>query len=615
VTDVHELIPRRVLFGNPERINPSLSPDGTRLGWIAPSDGVLNVWVAPLDDLGAAHVVTDDRDRGIRSFAWAHDGRTLLYVQDRGGDENWRLYAVDLEERRTTDLTPFDGVQAQIIDLDKHHPDEVLIGLNRDNPQLHDAYRLDLATGELTKVAQNPGFVGWVADADFKLRAATAPAPDGGTVIVVRDDAEGEWRPLLQAGPEDALTTDPLAFSADGSTLLAVSSIGSDTGRLVRLDVKTGEELEVLAENPKADVAGVMLHPDTRQVQTVSFLEDRKQLVVLDSSIGEELEQLRAVAPGDFGFAGRDDADRLWLAAFVADDGPVSYYLWDRDSRQARFLFTHQPALERYRLNHMEPFTVTARDGLELHGYVTRPASGGDGPHPTVLVVHGGPWARDTWGYNAEAQWLSNRGYVCLQVNFRGSTGYGKDFVNAGNKQWGAAMHTDLLDTVTWAIAEGLTDPSRVAIYGGSYGGYAALAGAAFSPETFTCAVDIVGPSNLITLIRSIPPYWAPLIAQFHTRVGNPDTEEEFLWSRSPLSRVEDIRIPLLIAQGANDPRVKQAEAEQIVAALKEAGIDHEYLLYPDEGHGFAKPENRLHFYAAAEAFLARHLGGRAEPA
>jgi dipeptidyl aminopeptidase/acylaminoacyl peptidase len=621
VNEPAALIPRTVLFGNPERVNPELSPDGRRLGWIAPAEGVLNVWVAPLDDLAAATTVTSDTERGIRSFAWAHDGRSLLYVQDAGGDENWHLYGVDLDAGGTRDLTPFPGVQAQLIGLDKEHPAEVLVGLNRDNPQLHDVYRLTLASGELTKVADNPGFVGWVADRDFVVRAGVAPTPDGGLVIMVRDTTatsatDAPWRPLLVAGPDDALTTGPLAFSRDGRTLLAISSVGSDTGRLVRLDAATGAEVEVIAADPEADVAGVDLDPDTGEVRAVTFVKARQELLVLDDAIAADIAALRALCPGELRLAGVDDTDRLWLSAHSVDDGPVRYHLWDRDTREARFLFSHQPALEDYQLAPMEPFSVTARDGLILHGYLTWPttAAGSRTDLPMVLNVHGGPWARDTWGYHPEAQWLANRGYLCVQVNYRSSTGYGKAFIHAGDREWGAAMHDDLVDTVAWAVGQGYADPARVAIYGGSYGGYAALVGATFTPDLFAAAVDIVGPSSLATLIRSVPPYWAPMIAQFHNSVGNPDTEEDFLWSRSPLSRVDQIRIPLLIAQGANDPRVPQAESEQIVAALEKHGIDHEYLLFPDEGHGFAKPENRLRFYAAAEAFLARHLGGRAEP-
>jgi dipeptidyl aminopeptidase/acylaminoacyl peptidase len=657
-----ELIPREVLFGNPERVSPAISPDGTRLAWIAPHEGVLNVWVAPAGsgsgvDWSAAQVVTDDRDRGIRMFAWAHDGRHLLYLQDTGGDENWRLHDVDLEtmDRRDLtpfdgvqarviamerkfptellvglnrdnpelhdvdletmdrrDLTPFDGVQARVIAMERKFPTELLVGLNRDNPELHDVYRLDLVSGELTKVVENPGFIGFLADAQLVVKATVAPQPDGSLVLLVRDSAEADWRPLLTVPADDALTSDPVAFSEDGASLLGVSSVGANTGRLVRIDVATGAE-EVLADDPEADVSDVRIQPDTRQPQIVTFTKDRSEYLVLDPSVADDVTAIRALHPGDPVFTGADDSDTTWLVAFTNDSGPIPYYAYDRASKAGRFLFENRPALAQYELASMEPFSFTARDGLTVHGYATFPPGADRSGLPTVIDVHGGPWGRDTWGFNPEAQWLANRGYLCVQVNYRGSTGYGKAFVNAGDREWGGRMQDDLTDAVAFVTGAGWADPKRVAIYGGSYGGYAALVGATFTPELYRCAVDIVGPSNLKTLIETIPPYWAPMIAQFHRRVGDPAVDADFLWSRSPLSRVSDIRIPLLIAQGANDPRVKQAESEQIVAALKDAGIDHEYLLFPDEGHGFAKPENRLAFYAAAERFLARHLGGRAE--
>jgi dipeptidyl aminopeptidase/acylaminoacyl peptidase len=614
-----ELIPRQVLFGNPERVRPRISPDGTQLAWIAPSDGVLNVWVAPANhgkdqgiDWSAARVVTDDSDRGIRNFAWAHDGRHLLYVQDAGGDENWRLHDVDLATMQRRDLTPFDNVQTQLVAAEKKFPTEILIGLNKDNPQLHDVYRLDLTTGELAKEVDNPGFVGWLADSQLVVRGGVAPQPDGSLILMVRGSADEDWRALLTIAAEDALTSSPVAFSEDGASLLAVSSVGADTGRLVRIDLATGTA-EVLAGDPDSDVTDVRLHPDTREPQIVTFLKDRSEYLVLDPDVEADLAAIRALHPGDPSFADADDADRTWLIGFTNDTGAIPYYSYDRDTGTGQFLFEHQPELSRYELAPMEPFSFTSRDGLTIHGYATFPPGAGREGLPMVLNVHGGPWARDAWGFNPEAQWLANRGYLCVQVNFRGSTGYGKAFVNAGDREWGGRMHDDLVDAVAFATGQGWADPDRVAIYGGSYGGYAALVGAAFTPELFRCAVDIVGPSNLKTLIETVPPYWAPVIAQFHRAVGDPAKDADFLWSRSPLSRADNISIPLLIAQGANDPRVKQAESEQIVAALMKAGIEHEYLLFPDEGHGFAKPENRLRFYAAAERFLARHLGGRAE--
>jgi dipeptidyl aminopeptidase/acylaminoacyl peptidase len=610
-----QLIPREVLFGNPEKASPRISPDGTRIAWLAPVDGVLNVWVAHVGADDAAPV-TDDRDRGIRDYRWAHDDRHLLYVQDRGGDENWHLYAVDLDGGGTRDLTPFGGVQAQLVATDKHFPDQVLVGLNRDNPELHDVYQLELGSGRLELVASNPGFAAWLADAELRVRCGVAATPDGGLAVMVRDNEGDEWRQVVQVGQQDALSTSPIGFSRDGKALLLISSEEANAARLVRLDLTDGSR-QVLYEDPVYDLfdaEAVVLNPDTHEPELVGVLRERLELVALDPSLVAELDEIRKVDPGDVALLGRDHADQTWLLAFTADDGPVAYYAWDRAAREARFLFSDRPELERYQLASMEPFSFTARDGLEVHGYLSFPPGSSRSGLPTVLNVHGGPWWRDAWGLDPEAQWLANRGYLCVQVNFRGSTGYGKAFLNAGDRQWGAAMHDDLVDAVGHVVEQGWADPARVAIYGGSYGGYAALVGATFTPDLFRCAVDLVGPSNLKTLIESIPPYWKPMVALFNTRVGNPETEVDFLWSRSPLSKVDQIRIPVLIAQGANDPRVKQAESEQIVAAMRDKGIAYEYLLFPDEGHGFAKPANRLRFWAAAERFLATHLGGRHEP-
>jgi dipeptidyl aminopeptidase/acylaminoacyl peptidase len=612
-----ELIPRSVLFGNPERTNPRLSPDGAQLAWIAPRDGVLNVWVAPVSaedgvDWDAARAVTDDADRGIRFCAWAHDGRHVFYIQDVGGDENWRLYDIDLATGGRRDLTPFEGIHAMLLGASKRKPSEVLVGVNKDNPQLHDVYRLDLVTGELVKEIENPGFAGWITDEDLVVRGALQPQPDGSFDLLVRDSADDDWRKLLSIPAEDATSSDVMAVSADGRSLLMISAAGSNTGRLARVDLATGAQT-VITQDAEADVSGVVLHPDTLEPQIVTILKERTEYVVLDESLRDDLKAVRALHPGDPRFAGRDDADTVFLLGFTNDDGPVPYYLYDRATKTARFLFEHQPALSGYELTPMEPFTFTARDGLTVHGYLSFPPGLGREGLPAVVNVHGGPQVRDVWGFNPEAQWLANRGYLCVQVNYRGSTGYGKAFVAAGDREWGGKMHDDLIDAVEYVVGQGWADRSKVAIYGGSYGGYAALVGAAFTPEVFCCAVDIVGPSNLKTLLETIPPYWAPAAAALYRRVGHPVDDEEFLWSRSPLSRARDIKIPLLIAQGANDPRVKQAESEQIVAALTEAGIDHEYMLFPDEGHGFAKPENRITFYTAAEHFLARYLGGRFE--
>ena len=607
-----ELIPRDILFGNPVKTSPQVSPDGRRMAYLAPVNNVLNVWVGTIgqDDYRS---VTNDVERGIRFYAWAADNKHILYLQDVGGNENWRLYATNLESQETRDLTPFENVQARVIDRDKHFPNELLIGMNKDNPQVHDVYHLDLASGELTLITKNPGnIVGWVTDANFKVRSALAMAPDGSLHLQVRQNEESEWTEIVTWGPEDNQTSGPVGFTLDGQSIYLQDSRDYNAGRLVKMDIATGA-ITVIAEDPEYDVASTMIHPDTREIQAVAFDRDRLEWSVLDDSIKADFEYIRSLHRGDFSINSRDDADATWIVAFTVDNGPVPFYAYDCKTRTATFLFDNQPALNEYTLATMEPISFTSRDGLTIHGYLTLPPGEERRNLPMVLNVHGGPWARDDWGYRPDVQWFANRGYACLQVNYRGSTGYGKAFMNAGNKEWGGRMHDDLVDAVNWAVERGIADPKKVSIFGGSYGGYAALVGATFTPDVFCCAVDIVGPSNIITLIQTIPPYWAPLVSIFHQRVGDPSTEEEFLKSRSPLFKVDQIKIPMLIGQGANDPRVKQAESEQIVEAMKSKGIPYEYMLFPDEGHGFAKPENRLKFYAAAEKFLAKYMGGRYE--
>lgn len=607
-----ELIPRKVLLGNPVKTSPQISPDGTRMAYLAPVNDVLNVWVGMIGSEDYAPV-TKDTERGIRFYFWARDNKHILYIQDVGGNENWRLYATNLETRETRDLTPFEAVQTQVIDLDKHFPNELIIGMNKDNPKVHDVYHLDLTSGELAQVARNPGNVAaWVTDTNFKVRAALAMTPDGGRALLLRDDEQSDWRTILTWNPDDAENSFPVSFTQDGQSMYLVDARNSNAGRLVKMDLATGET-SVIAEDAQYDVSNVLVNPDNYTIQAVAFNRDRVEWIVLDESIKLDFDTLREISRGNFAVTSRDNTDRTWIISFSRDDGPVAFYAYDRQTRKVTFLFDNQPDLNKYTLATMEPISFTSRDGLTIHGYLTLPPKTEGKNLPLVLNVHGGPQARDNWGYNPEAQWLANRGYACLQVNYRGSTGYGKEFLSAGDREWGGKMHDDLVDAVQWAIKQGIADPQKVAIYGGSYGGYAALVGATFTPDLFCCAVDIVGPSNLITLLRSVPPYWSALLVSLYKRVGNPDTDEEFLNSRSPLFKVDQIKIPMLIAQGANDPRVKQAESEQIVEAMKKRGIDYEYMLFPDEGHGFAKPENRLKFYAAAEKFLAKHLGGRFE--
>ncbi len=605
------LIPREVLFGNPEKASPRLSPDGERLAYLAPKDGILNVWVGPVG--GESEPITDDGGRGIRLFFWAEDNQNIVYLQDMDGDENWRIHAVDPATKEDRDLTPFDDVQAQILDASRHFPDTLLVALNKESPELHDVYKLTLSTGELDLVAKNPGnVVGWLPDSDFKIRAAMAATPDGGFDVLLRDSEDSDWRKLLSWDKGDALSSAPAGFTKDGQSMYLLDSRGANAARLVLLDLASGG-IEPLVEDPRYDVGQVLMHPETHQAQAAAIERARTEWIVLDGDIQDDFEQIKGLSRGDFAVTSRDRADENWIIAFTADDGGASYYSYGRATKRGEHLFDSRPDLAEYTLARMDPVSFVARDGLTIEGYLTLPPGGEREGLPMVLNVHGGPWARDGWGYDPEAQWFANRGYACLQVNYRGSTGYGKDFINAGDREWAGKMHDDLVDAVAWAVERGVADPERVAIQGGSYGGYAALVGATFTPDLFRCAVDLVGPSSLVTLIQSIPPYWRPMISTFHERVGNPETERDFLESRSPLFFVDNIKIPMLIAQGANDPRVKQAEAEQIVAAMQEKGIDHEYLLFEDEGHGFARPENRMKFYAAAENFLAKHLGGRSE--
>ncbi|WP_063836946.1 S9 family peptidase [Phaeacidiphilus oryzae] len=606
-----QLIPREVLFGNPARMSPALSPDGARIAFLAPRDGVLNVWAGPWRE-GDYRPVTDDRGRGVRAFAWAHDGRHLLWLQDRDGDENTRLYAVDPAEGTPRDLTPFPGVQARISGLSRHAPGTVLVGLNLRRRDLHDAYRIDLETGRLTEEATNEGFSRWIPDAALGAAGAVRPLPDGGSEILLREGSS--WRAVHTVGPEDEATTRPIGLTADGLSLLLLSSRDSETARLLSVDT-AGGKTEVRYEDPEFDVVGVGTAPFAGDAQFVLVRRERGDLEVLDPALAEDFAWLAGQAPGDLSVLTRDDADRNWLVQYNTDDGPAAYCVFDRAERRLVSLFSHLPELAEYRLARMEPFSFTARDGLAVRGYLTFPPDQERRALPAVLCVHGGPWTRDVWGFRAEPQWLANRGYLCVQVNFRGSTGYGKRFVNAGDREWGAAMQDDLHDAIAHLVAAGVVDPDRVAVYGGSYGGYAALAGAAFSPDAFRCAVAVAAPSDLRTFINSVPATWGPMLNTLHRRIGDPAVDGELLRARSPLSAVDRIRIPVLVAQGANDPRVRQEESEQVVAAMRRNGVPHEYLLFPDEGHGFVRPRNRLAFYAAAERFLSRYLGGRFEPA
>ena len=615
------VLARKLVFGNPERAAPIVSPDGKKIGWLAPKDGVLNVYVTPTTDVAQAKAVTDEKNRPITNFVWAFDNKHVLYAIDQNGDENVHVFSVDVDTSVRKDLTPFEKTQGRIHMLSDKFPGAVLLGTNDRDPKYHDVYRVDIASGERKLVQKNESFAEFVFDDALTVRYAIQPKPDGG-FDWLRADGKAGFKPFQTVPPEDTLTTETIGLDKAGRTLYLRESRDRDTSALVALDTRTNQP-KLLAEDARADVVGILESPIDGRAQAAAVNYQRREWKVIDQEIAPDFAYLATVVDGDFDVISRSKDDKLWTVAYVVSDGPIRYYLYDRPKKTATFLFTNRPALEGKGLAKMHPQVITSRDGKSLVSYLSLPpASDPSGagkpsaPLPLVLFVHGGPWARDSYGLNAAHQWLTSRGYAVLSVNYRGSIGFGKTFVNAGDKQWAGQMHDDLLDAVDWAVKSGIADRARVGIMGGSYGGYATLVGLTFTPDVFACGVDIVGPSNLNTLLSSIPPYWAPLLEEFARRVGDPRTPEgkKLLEERSPLTRAGAIARPLLIGQGANDPRVKQAESDQIVSAMKSKNLPVSYVLFPDEGHGFARPENRLAFYAVAEAFLAEHLGGVFQP-
>ena len=616
-----DLIPRAVLFGNPDRGAPQLSPDGKQLAYLAPLAGVMNVWVAPVGDLAAAKAITADTTRPIQEFRWAYSNRHILYPQDRSGDENFHIYSVEISTEKTLDLTPITGVAADIQAVSQRQPTSVLIGLNDRKPELHDVWRVDISTGEKILVQENPGFASFVFDEDLKPRLGLLSTNDGGTEVQ-KPGRKGAWEKLLTIPPADAWMSRPLHFTRKGDAFYMFDSRDRDTAALMLIDARTGKG-KLISEDARADAVGLLVNPRELSVDAAMFEYDRRQWNVIDQKVAGDLAALGKVAGGELVVLSRTLDDRSWVVAFFGDAGPVEYYLWNRDQQAATFLFPSSAELEGLTLAKMRPTVIDARDGLHLVSYLSLPPGSdadGDGKPdaalPMVLLVHGGPWARDRWGFDKLHQLFATRGYAVLSVNFRGSTGFGKAFLNASTLQWGKAMHEDLLDAAAWAVAAGVAVKDRIAVVGGSYGGYSALAALTLTPKEFACAIDIVGPSNLITLLESLPPYWQSLIATFKTRVGDWTTEagKQALLAVSPLSHAAAIERPLLIGQGANDPRVKQAESDQIVAAMRARDIPVSYALFPDEGHGFARAENQRAFFAVAEAFLSAHLGGFYEP-
>ncbi|MBU3864832.1 S9 family peptidase [Streptomyces sp. 4503] len=622
-----ELITVEALFGPPERTTATISPDGTRIAYLAPWKNRLNVWVSGVDSDTDARCVTADDVRSVSTYYWTDDPRWLLYTQDTGGDENWHVHRVDLDDpdAPVVDLTPFPGIKVLDVNLPIERPGKAIVQLNARKVEEFDLAEIDIATGELTVLAENPGHVyDWMWGADGELFARTLTA-EGDMALSRWNTTAGELELITTFnGADYPMGIQPFEMAADGAGVWIGSMQGTDLTRLVRVDLTTGVETEV-DSHPTLDLDGarravaglsspLIRNPRTGALLGVCYLGERQEIRPVDPEFAAVLRKLRALSDGDIDALSSDDSGQRWVANFVDDGNPEVTYYYDHTTGESRLLFRSRPHLDPDAMAPMKPVTITARDGLALPSYLTLPVGIEPFALPMVLLVHGGPWFRNSWGFDPEAQLLANRGYAVLQVNFRGSVGYGKAHMQAAIGEFAGAMQNDLLDAVDWAVAQGYADPDRIGIFGGSYGGYAALVGVAFTPDRFAAAIDYVGISNLANVMRSMPPFLQPgLVANWYRYVGDPaDPEQEAdMLARSPITRVEHIKAPLMVVQGANDPRVVKAESDNIVAALRERGVDVEYMVKNDEGHGFLNPDNQIEMYRAADRFLHRHLGGR----
>jgi dipeptidyl aminopeptidase/acylaminoacyl peptidase len=630
--DLPPLIPRETLFGNPVREFPTVAPDGTRLAWLAPDGkGVMQVWIAGLDGADARSV-TNDPHRGVQGYRWAGDSRHVLYEQDADGDENFHVFSAEIGGGFVRDLTPFAGARAQNLLTSPRRPAEILVGLNLRKRDAFDMYRIDLETGAVRIDTENPGDVlSWTTDADFVIRAATAFDPKtAATILRVRDTAGAPWRDLVSWPFEDSTMfgqvnggTVVLGFEPDGRSLDVVSALHSDTARVERIDASTGRVLAIVAENPHGDVAMdpladvaplALTDPSTGRLQAVAFEYGMPEWTFLDAGMRADFEKLARGRRGFLYPISRDGADRRWIVLQQVDDGPLTFLLHDRKTGETKTLFQDQPELAKYTLAPQRFMTIRARDGVVLPAYLTLPVGIPSKNLPLIVTPHGGPWWRDHWGFDPYTAWLTNRGYAVLAVEFRGSIGFGKKFLNLGNHEFGLKMEDDSIDGARWAVAQGIADPKRIGIMGASAGGYATLRAISEHPEMFAAAVDLVGPSDLALLLSTMPPGWGAVKTRWVRRLGDVEHDSELNRKLSPLFHAEAIRTPLLVGQGANDPRVNIENSNRMVAALREKKIPVEYIVYPDEGHGFQRPENNLDFNGRTEEFFARHLHGRAQP-
>lgn len=595
-------------FKNPEKSGYSLSPAGDWIAYLAPFENRKNIFVQKLGDSQATRI-TNQKDRDLSGFFWKNDER-LLYVRDFGGDENFHLFSVKKDGTDEKDLTPFENVRVEIIDELEDEPDFVLVGLNKRNPQIFDPYRLNINTGELTLQAENQGNItSWITDHKGEIRAAIAT--DGvNNSILYRTTSKDAFKTVLTTNFKESVA--PLYFDFDNkSTVFALSNLNRDKSAIVKLDLATGKETEVIFEHPEVD-ASYMSYSRVRKVPTtISFVTWKKEFKFVDKQVEQLYQRLsRDLGKYEIVISSTNKAENKFIVRTYSDRSLGSFYMYDQTTDKLEKLSEVSPWLKEEELCEMKPIEYKSRDGMTIKGYLTLPKGVEAKNLPVVVNPHGGPWARDVWTFNPEVQFLANRGYAVLQMNFRGSTGYGRKFWQSSFQQWGLTMQDDISDGVEWLIQQGIADKKRVAIYGGSYGGYATLAGVTFSPDLYACAVDYVGVSNLFTFLESIPDYWKPYQEMLHEMVGNPANPQDSARMRatSPVFHVDKIKAPLFIAQGANDPRVKQAESDQIVAALRQRNVQVEYLLKTNEGHGFYNQENKFEFYTKMEAFLNQHL-------
>jgi dipeptidyl aminopeptidase/acylaminoacyl peptidase len=599
-----KLIPLRDFFRNPERSGFQVSPDGNSISFMQPYQNRMNVFVEPRAG-GEAVRVTSETERDVAGYFWKGSNR-IVYLKDFKGDENYHVVAVDADGRNLVDLTPFEKVRAEIVDDLYDNEDEMIVSMNKRNPEVFDVYRVDLNTRELTLIAENPGNVtGWVTDHTGRIRLALAT--DGvNSSILHRPDESTPFKTVITTNFKEQIQ--PLFFDFDNKLLFASSNINRDKAAIVRIDPATAKEESIIFQHPEVDVSGLVWSRKRKVYTEVQFVTWKRERKFFDAEAEALQNELERQLPGyEIDLQSGNKDENIFVVAAWSDRTMGTRYLYEVASKKLTKLAEIAPWLPENDLTEMKPITYKARDGLTIHGYLTLPRGGGKNL-PLIVNPHGGPWARDSWGYNAEAQFLANRGYAVLQINFRGSTGYGRAFWEASFKEWGKKMQDDVTDGVKYAIAQGIADSKRVSIYGGSYGGYCTLAGLAFTPELYACGVDYVGVSNLFTFLKTIPPYWKPMLDMFYEMVGNPEADKTLLTEASPVLHADNIRVPLLIAQGAQDPRVNVDESDQMVAALKKHGIPVEYLVKENEGHGFHNEENRFEFYEAMERFLKKYL-------